>query len=109
MTTQPRYSIETKKILVTGGSGYLGSWIVKLLLAEGHTVHTTVRNLRDKAHHEHLRQESDGTGKLVIFAADLLASGSFDEAMAGCDIVIHSASPFIINGVNDARKELIDP
>lgn len=100
---------DPKTVLVTGGSGYLGSWIVKKLLAEGHTVHATVRSRRDTAHHEHLDRMADGPGKLAIFEADLLAEGSYDHAMAGCDIVIHSASPFAIHGIKDARKELIDP
>jgi nucleoside-diphosphate-sugar epimerase len=32
------------KILVTGASGYVASWIVKKLLEKGHTVHGTVRD-----------------------------------------------------------------
>jgi nucleoside-diphosphate-sugar epimerase len=98
-----------KTILVTGGNGYLGSWIVKLLLAEGHTVNTTVRNLRDKSHNEHLDHAANKPGRLTIFEADLIAEGSYDKAMAGCEIVIHSASPFAIKGIEDAQKELIDP
>ena len=35
---------KTKPVLVTGGNGYIASWIVKYLLADGHDVHATVRD-----------------------------------------------------------------
>jgi hypothetical protein len=36
----------------------------------------------------------EGADRLRLFKADLLAPGAFDEAIAGCDIVIHTASPY---------------
>ena len=36
-------------VLVTGGSGFVGSFCILQLLAEGHTVRTTVRNLKREA------------------------------------------------------------
>lgn len=35
-----------KKVCVTGASGYIASWLVKLLLSHGYTVNATVRNPR---------------------------------------------------------------
>lgn len=35
--------------------------------------------------------------RLRLFRADLMEAGSFDEAVAGCDYVLHTASPFVIN------------
>ena len=99
-----------KPILVTGGTGYLASWIVKLLLDEGREVRTTVRNLTQKdkyAHFTALAVKSKGI--LQVFEADLLKLGSFNDAMKGCGLVIHTASPFIISGVKNALKELIEP
>lgn len=36
--------IEMKVVCVTGASGYIASWLVKLLLNHGYTVHATVRD-----------------------------------------------------------------
>jgi len=99
-----------KPILVTGGTGYLASWIVKLLLDEGREVRTTVRNLTQKDKYAHLTALAvKSKGILQVFEADLLKLGSFNDAMKGCGLVIHTASPFIISGVKNALKELIEP
>jgi len=37
----------TKPVLVTGGTGYLASWIIKMLLEDGISVHATVRDPSD--------------------------------------------------------------
>jgi nucleoside-diphosphate-sugar epimerase len=101
---------QTKPILITGGTGYLASWIVKLLLDEGHEVRTTVRNLAQKDKYAHLTALAvKSKGILQVFEADLLKKGSFNEAMKGCGLVIHTASPFIISGIKNAKKELIEP
>lgn len=97
-------------ILVTGGSGYIASWIIKYLLDEGKTVHTTVRNLEQKEKYSHLQElAQNNKGSLKLFAADLLQPGSFHEAMKGCQLVMHTASPFFIMGIKDAQKELVQP
>lgn len=96
-------------ILVTGATGYVAGWIVKDLLAAGATVHAAVRdpgNADKVAHLEALAADSPGT--LRLFKADLLVEGSYAEAMAGCRIVFHTASPFITN-VRNPQKALVDP
>ena len=35
-----------------------------------------------------------GAERLKLFPADLLEVGSFDAAIAGCDYVVHCASPY---------------
>jgi nucleoside-diphosphate-sugar epimerase len=101
---------QTKPVLVTGGTGYIASWIIKQLLDEGHTVRTTVRNLAQKDKYAHLTAIFlKSKGILQFFEADLLQPGSFSEAMKGCELVIHTASPFKISGVKNAQKELVEP
>lgn len=101
---------DTRTILVTGASGYIAGWIVRYLLEAGHTVHATVRDPDNEDSVGHLRAIADSApGTLRLFRADLLAPGSFDAAMAGCEIVMHTASPFIIEGFTDAREALVRP
>ncbi len=97
-------------VLVTGASGYVGSWIVRTVLEAGRTVHGTVRNPQKKSGLEHLHKLSeDHPGRLKLFKADLLEPGSFDEAMAGCELVMHTASPFLLSGFDDAEAALVRP
>ncbi len=98
-----------KKILVTGGTGYIGSWVVKELLEKGYTVRMTVRDKarKEKYHHFDDLAQSAG-GKLEIWEANLLREGSFDKAAQGADAIIHVASPFTLRFKN-AQKELLDP
>lgn len=97
-------------VLVTGASGYIASWLVRYLLEAGHTVHATVRDPKRKDSVRHLHKIAEGKpGSLHLFAADLLREGSFDAAMQGCEVVIHTASPFLLDGYTDAHEALVRP
>ena len=97
-------------VLVTGGNGYVASWLVKRLLDDGFRVHATVRDPRDPAKTSHLEAiAQDSPGTLSLFRADLLDRGSFDQAMSDCDLVFHTASPLIVRGVDDPVRDLIEP
>jgi nucleoside-diphosphate-sugar epimerase len=98
-----------KTVLVTGATGYIASWIVKLLLEEGHTVHAAVRNKENKEKTKHLDEiASKSKGELKYFESDLLNEGSYTKAMKDCEIVFHTASPFIMDSKNP-QTEVIDP
>lgn len=100
----------TKPILVTGGTGYLASWIVKQLLELELNVRTTVRSLANKDKVAHLTAQAvKSKGTLQVYEADLLKAGSFNQAMEGCELVIHTASPFKISGIKNPQKELVEP
>jgi nucleoside-diphosphate-sugar epimerase len=97
-------------ILITGASGYVAGWIVKKLLETGHTVHATVRDPSKASSVAHLQKIADNSsGTLKLFKADLLDEGAYDEAMAGCELVMHTASPFVITGITDAYEDLVRP
>ena len=96
--------------LVTGGNGYVASWVVQQLLWAGINVRATVRNRRDRKKTRHLRTIAyDTPGTLSLFSANLLDPEGFDRAMAGCDVVLHTASPLKVRGVRDPVRELIEP
>ncbi|MEZ5194990.1 MAG: aldehyde reductase [Bacteroidales bacterium] len=98
-----------KKVMVTGGAGYIGSWVVKELLEKGYTVRVTVRDKNKTARFDHLIDlDRNSKGKVEIWEADLLKEGSFDQAAKGCESIIHVASPFTLR-FKDAQKELLDP
>lgn len=100
----------TSPILVTGATGYIASWVIKQLLEQGHSVHATVRDLNKKASFQHLEKiAAHSEGELRLFKANLLDEGSFDEAMQGCEVVIHMASPFLVTNFKDPIKDLVDP
>ncbi|GAC1626562.1 MAG: NAD-dependent epimerase/dehydratase family protein [Nevskia sp.] len=101
---------KTKPVLVTGGNGYIASWIVKYLLEDGIDVHATVRDPANLDKVGHLLKIAAGArGRLSLFKADLLSADAFDAAMQGCELVLHTASPFVIKGIRDAANELVKP
>lgn len=96
--------------LVTGGTGFLGGWCVAQLLERGHDVRTTVRDLKRDAS---VRQAVANAGvdpgdRLSVLSADLTSDDGWAEAVAGCQYVLHVASPFPPEQPNDP-DELIVP
>lgn len=84
-----------ERVLVTGGSGYLASFCIAQLLERGMTVRTTVRNLsREGEVRQALGRIAPDQSKLSFLAADLTSSAGWAEAVAGCQGVLHVASPF---------------
>src|SRR5271156_4651095 len=97
-------------VLVTGGSGFVASHIILQLLAAGHQARTTVRNLkRESDVRAMLKTGGAETGdRLSFFAADLENDAGWREAVAGCEYVLHVASPFPLNAPKH-EDELIVP
>jgi nucleoside-diphosphate-sugar epimerase len=100
---------KSKPVLLTGATGYVAGWVAKKLLEEGITIHAPIRNPEDKNKTKYLDELAQNLpGTIKYFKADLLTPGSYDEAMKGCEMVIHTASPFSLN-TKDPQKDLVDP
>jgi len=76
-----------RKILVTGGAGYVGSKLVPALLAAGHEVHVLDLYIFGDG----IFEEFADNPKLKEYKGDLRDPAMVDKAVAGCDTVIHLA------------------
>lgn len=97
-------------VLVTGGSGFIASHCILQLLGAGYEVRATVRNLNRQGDvRAMLKVGSADAGDCLSFvAADLEKDAGWPEAVAGCEYVLHVASPFPA-GVPKHEDELIVP
>jgi nucleoside-diphosphate-sugar epimerase len=97
-------------VLVTGGSGFIGSHCILQLLSAGHEVRTTVRDLRRESDVRAMLKTggAEPGSRLSFFAADLESDAGWSDAVTGCECVLHVASPFPLKVPKD-ENELIVP
>jgi dihydroflavonol-4-reductase len=101
------------KVLLTGSSGYIGKHITLRLLNDGFEVKASVRSSAKAdevraAMVAHLPAGFDLGAKLSFVELDLESDAGWDAAIAGVDVLVHSASPFPISSPKD-ENELIRP
>ncbi|KMT01051.1 hypothetical protein BVRB_9g223090 [Beta vulgaris subsp. vulgaris] len=90
-------------VCVTGAGGFIGSWMVKLLLQKGYTVKGTLRN-PDDPKNAHLRELEGAKERLILCKADLLDFEGLKAAITGSHGVFHTASP-----VTDDPEQMVEP
>ena len=96
-----------KTACVVGGTGFVASLLIKLLLQKGYAVHTTVRDPENQKKISHLIALQE-LGELKIFGADLTNEGSFDAPVEGCHFVFHVATP-VNFASEDPENDMIKP
>lgn len=88
-------------VLVSGATGYVGSWCVNTLLGAGYRVRGTVRSLTSKKV-EVLKSLPGAHERLELVTADLMQpADKWKPTVAGCEYVLHVASPFFVSDNED--------
>ena len=94
-----------EKVLVTGGSGYIGLHCISLLLKEGYAVRTSLRSMnRKKEIQEALSDSIKNNERLEFCELDLMRDDGWDAAVKGCDYVLHVASPVYEKNMQDENS-----
>ncbi|HVQ50194.1 MAG TPA: NAD-dependent epimerase/dehydratase family protein [Mycobacterium sp.] len=92
----------TETVLVTGGTGFIARWCIAELLQRGYRVRTTVRSpFREAAVRDAVSRVVDPGDRLTCVVADLTSDDGWDDAVSGCDYVLHVASPLGLDGSGD--------
>lgn len=99
-----------RRVLVTGGSGFIAGHCILQLLDQGYLVRTTVRSLNKEAVVRSILEDSGMTNaeKLTFSAADLASDEGWRQAMCDVDFLLHVASPVRPGYVKD-EDEVIAP
>src|ERR1700754_2711776 len=98
-----------KTVLVTGGAGFVGVHCILQLLNKGYRVKTTLRSLSRK--NEVIEMLNNGGAEAVenlsFIEADLSSDTNWDEAVKGCEYVLHVASPITLKIPKDENEMIV--
>ncbi|MEO0495405.1 MAG: NAD-dependent epimerase/dehydratase family protein [Actinomycetota bacterium] len=92
------------RVLVTGITGYVGQHCGAELLSRGHEVVGTIRSRAKADAAMDALRAAGSVDALTLVEADLLADDGWDDAVDGCDYVLHVASPFFLSEPDDPNE-----
>jgi dihydroflavonol-4-reductase len=95
------------KVLVTGASGFIALHTVLHLLQLGHMVRGTVRTEAQTINMRESLSKHVDTSQLELACADLLKDDGWNEAIRGCSLVLHLASPFPTDAPKDENEVIV--
>lgn len=95
------------RVCVTGGGGFIASWLVKLLLSRGYAVHATLRDPSDPKN-AHLKELERAPKNLHLFKADVLDYDTLTPAVQGCEGIFHLATPVPEDKIVDPESEVLN-
>jgi len=98
----------SKKVLVTGASGFIALHTILHLLEQGYNVRGTLRSAAREAKVCATLSEHVDTNRLDFAYTDLTKDDGWGDAVQGCDLVLHLASPAPLRNPQD-ENELIVP
>ena len=98
------------KVLVTGGSGFVGIHCILQLMQQGYSVKTTLRSMNRKDEVITMLQNGGITNftGLEFIETDLTKDDNWDKAVQGCTYALHIASPIQLAQPKD-ENEMIRP
>lgn len=109
LASKTTYNSKSKEslILITGGTGFVATWVINEFLAHGYRVRTTVRNTAKGEDVKSTHAKYSARLEIAI-VDDITRIGAFDEAVKGVAGVVHTASPFVTEVENNER-DLLHP
>mgnify|MGYP003961001745 CR=1 FL=1 len=97
-----------EKVLVTGATGFIGLHCIQQLLDQGYAVNGTLRSMqRESEVRQSLEKHNTSCENLTLYPVDLMSDEGWDEAMSGCDYLLHVASPFVLS--NETEEFFVKP
>ncbi|RAK93816.1 NAD(P)-binding protein [Aspergillus costaricaensis CBS 115574] len=99
------------QILITGGTGFLASTLIDILLSRGHNIITTVRSAEKASQVQSIRPDIPPHRLIIKIVPDISLLSAFDSAVVNdppLTGVIHTASPFHYS-IDNIKKDMLDP
>ncbi|XP_015165883.1 vestitone reductase-like [Solanum tuberosum] len=93
-------------VCVTGGTGYVTSWLIMRLLQSGYYVNTTINNNMDEERASFLKKLPNASQKLKIFTTNHEDHASYNPAIEGCNGVIIGHSVDFEDKYDDEERKI---